>query len=571
MHVLANLLISTYFNQFHCILIFSNNHFEYNSKIPIVSVGCDEKIDENVVFKYHGCQGIVISCENDLGIFENFEFLLKSNLERFNFRRYLIFGGNFEIFSSKSINYVADVVMVSKEFDFDDKFWLGYDSIFGMYTHRYVGEKSQREIVLLDKWFLKNQSFSFNFNLYLDKLQDQNGRELKIATFNYEPYSIPGNKDGTEMLVVLEFAKRYKMTPTFLVDDVGMWGEIYDNWTGIGILGNLAMDKGDVGIGALYTWEHDFHFLDFTKPTIRTGVTCIAPKPKIIGGWITPFLAFSWKLWIVLIIAIIIIFSSIFYVLTFNTSKSFLQENLMKSFILTQSIFLLQSIPKFPSNSRIIFALSLLLSLMTATLYNSGLASIMTVPRYKGTIDDVYDLIKSDVKWGASSYAWISSLYDDNSDVYKEVVNNFYKGSPDDLRKRNNESFAFAIERLHGGHYAIGEYITKEGIQERRLMSQDIYWDYCIVMLRKSSILTPKFDNLILEISQTGLPSFWEYQVSVRNSDMKLQEAVHNSGHQPHSSSLIKLSFTHLEGAFALWILGIIISCIAFLWELRPK
>lgn len=33
-----------------------------------------------------------------------------------------------------------------------------------------------------------------------------------------------------------------------VVDDINQWGEIYDNRTGVGILGNVAEDRADFGI-----------------------------------------------------------------------------------------------------------------------------------------------------------------------------------------------------------------------------------------------------------------------------------------------------------------------------------
>lgn len=69
------------------------------------------------------------------------------------------------------------------------------------------------------------------------------------------------------------------MTPVMVVDEVGQWGIVYDNWTGDGIIGNLAMDKADVGLGALYTWQHESLFLDLSKPAVRTGITCVVPAP----------------------------------------------------------------------------------------------------------------------------------------------------------------------------------------------------------------------------------------------------------------------------------------------------
>lgn len=88
-------------------------------------------------------------------------------------------------------------------------------------------------------------------------------------------------------------------------NDEHQWGEIYDNLTGVGVLGNVVEDGADLGISkslffsfkishlrnlilngclfvvaALYSWYDEYVVMDFTAPYIRTGVTCIAPSPR---------------------------------------------------------------------------------------------------------------------------------------------------------------------------------------------------------------------------------------------------------------------------------------------------
>lgn len=45
------------------------------------------------------------------------------------------------------------------------------------------------------------------------------------------------------------YAKLHNMSIEVLVDDVYLWGEIFEDWTGNGIIGYLAMNTADVGFG----------------------------------------------------------------------------------------------------------------------------------------------------------------------------------------------------------------------------------------------------------------------------------------------------------------------------------
>lgn len=57
---------------------------------------------------------------------------------------------------------------------------------------------------------------------------------------------------GSELVSAVEFALKYNMTPVPVVNDKDYWGEIFPNWSGNGLLGNLAQDNADIGF-CLYT------------------------------------------------------------------------------------------------------------------------------------------------------------------------------------------------------------------------------------------------------------------------------------------------------------------------------
>lgn len=71
----------------------------------------------------------------------------------------------------------------------------------------------------------------------------------------------------------------------------------------------------------------------------------------------------------------------------------------------------------------------------------------------------------------------------------------------------------FFICELSVGHYAIGEYITKEAATGLMIMLEDFYYEYNVVMMRKSSPFTTKMSELIGRLHETGLLLAWETQV----------------------------------------------------------
>lgn len=51
------------------------------------------------------------------------------------------------------------------------------------------------------------------------------------------------------MRVALEFAKKVNMSVQLVVSEEEEWGDVYQNWTGTGIVGNLIFDRADIGFG----------------------------------------------------------------------------------------------------------------------------------------------------------------------------------------------------------------------------------------------------------------------------------------------------------------------------------
>lgn len=57
-------------------------------------------------------------------------------------------------------------------------------------------------------------------------------------------------------------------------------------------------------------------------------------------------------------------------------------------------------------------------------------------------------------------------------------------------------------------------------------MSTDIYWEQCVIMTRKSSILLPSLDLLILRIAESGLAAYWENEVNIKTRKFSISVIV---------------------------------------------
>ncbi|CAH1142289.1 unnamed protein product [Phyllotreta striolata] len=294
--VLTNIIINTYFLSTRCIIIFTDrpSGFNHAFPIPVVQINAENSdVRPEIFLNRFGCQGIVIDHRQPLAVFQRFEWEIRRSLERFNRRKFLVSSGAknaMSVFDSEELNFVADLVVVESEED-SCKLW----------THRYVGVDGNSQKRLLDVWFPRNRSFLRGADLYPNKLVDQMGRSLKLATFQYEPSSVIDIENqvfkGSELSTMCEFARHFNMTPGLVINSEDFWGSIYENWTGNGLIGNILYDKADFGFDGLYAWEDHYHYLDLSSPFIRTGITCLCPAPRLADGWLTPIYSFSKKMW----------------------------------------------------------------------------------------------------------------------------------------------------------------------------------------------------------------------------------------------------------------------------------
>lgn len=94
------------------------------------------------------------------------------------------------------------------------------------------------------------------------------------------------------------------------------------------------------------------------------------------------------------------------------------------------------------------------------------------------------------------------------------------------------QDLSFSIERLPYGHYAVGEYITEDTVNNYHIMLNDIYYELCVAMSTKTWPLMTYLDDLIIKILESGIQQYVELDVVTKNSNNKIQAAIAHSRHR---------------------------------------
>ncbi|XP_068084386.1 uncharacterized protein [Anabrus simplex] len=524
------------------------------------------------------CLAFVVRVEDSIALLTILAEISRRGIQRAN-RRYIILPVGTELSSSvlemREMAYMPDLIEAS----------VLPDGGIVVATHRYVGVTSWKDRVELDVW--RYGAWERGADLYPDKLSNLQGRRFLFSTFNYLPYAVVDEEhhiyDGMEFRISEEFARKHNISWELSVDPINEWGEVYDNFTGNGILGDVVEDKTDLGFAALYMWYHEYQHLDFSYPYIRTGITCLAPQPTLLPGWMVPMLPFSASLWQAVggslvgsAVALYVVAKLSRTLLAFvhvgystppvekkpSNVKPTLPRNLksgtrryntlMDCAFRTLGLLVLQT-PDSERHegrevgpTRHVLSWLLIVFVLVTSSYSSGLASVLAVPRYEPPIDTVDDLAKSGIHWAATHEAWIFSLREATDPIVRFLYLQFQVFKEDTLHRRSTtRDLAFSIERLPAGHFAVGDYIDEESMSTLRLMKQDIYWERSTTVARKGSPLIEPLNAVIHRLLDAGLMLVWEGQVSRRFLPQRVQVAVLTSNAAPSNHEPTKLNMGH--------------------------
>ncbi|XP_031626626.1 uncharacterized protein LOC116342942 [Contarinia nasturtii] len=460
----------------------------------------------------NGCQAFIVTPNSVIDFMDGFENVRFTSKNRYHSMHVVALPTTIDktnqyindILNCGTVQDIPNILIISHstgQYNVNNNKIKFGDSSYDLITSQFVGQYNTSEPRLLDTFDIASGTLIENANLFPDKFSNLQGRLLRIALFNYKPYTIwmevtPGTGnmdaldseqektifiDGTESRLIMAFCKLYNCTLAVLIDEESEWGVLSDNMTGNGVLGAIVERRADVGIAGLFLWFHEFLFLDYSSIISRSGVTCICPKPKLLGRWLLPLRPFTPTMWAADFISFVSLFLTIFLIkLTKSYANSMCENDIISVWLHVWAIYLEQS-TNFSTRHLpviIISIISLLTSLLLANTYGAGLSSIMTIPLYEAPIDTPQQLAEKNWAWGATRDVWIYSISNATEPELKKLVSMFQASTFEKLSaRRTSGDFCYSVERLQFGHYAVGDYIDEKALNYLQLMNTDIYYE----------------------------------------------------------------------------------------------
>ncbi|XP_069700783.1 glutamate receptor ionotropic, delta-2-like [Periplaneta americana] len=465
---------------------------------------------------------------------------------------------------------------------------VGRDLKIELITHSFRGPNPS-ERISLDTW-ISQEGFLNNADLYPDKVTDLMGKQISLTAIYYPPLSVvdedvdPPIYDGLEFKIMHEWSKKHNITWRVVYAPDDWWGVIWENGSGVGLCGHVSMDKADVGFGAIYLWENEHRFTDYSAMYFRTALTTVLPRPKLLPGWLVPIHPFQFNMWIAVGLSVFV--STTVLHMTSQGSMKLLGTGRGKTVVnmystwteclfRTMGLLVLQvppderdfSTPRHVPMRHLVTWLILFYFVVT-TGYSAGLAAVLTMPRYEKPIETATEMSDRNVKYGGMDVAYVFFLQESLDPKMKKLANNFIEGTEEYLTKKaTTGEMGFVIERMMNGHFFLPSFVNEDTMPYLRVMKEDYVYGNCVFMLRKGSPYRGIINSIVYKVRDTGLVLFWEDMTVRKYMSTRRQLSVINS-RKDVDPGPTQLLIRHVTGSFYLLGYGLALSFLVFIIEL---
>ncbi|XP_053686084.1 uncharacterized protein LOC128735624 [Sabethes cyaneus] len=536
----------------------------------------------------HGCQSYIVVTKDIL-------YFLKLKLELKEITTQRIRDKNFLIYCEN--NTMLDSSEITNEaLKFYPNLWFlvqNENNDYDFYTQNYSITRMEN-VELSDSYDIIEKSFANGGNLFYDKLYNLQGRTVTMGVADYAPYCVTtktdvneGNADafnssltkelfvrGTEGTLIVEFCKIRNCNIRLWPYGPSDWGDIYPNGSGYGEIFSTYSKQTEFSICCLY-YNWFLHLLDGSQYIAKSTITVMVPGAKLLPMSLTVIYPFASTVWLSIFIMLVVMTAVHHFITSLNLKhddKS-VQPPIEKSIFDMISIYLDQGIfPNSVSSSyRWLISFILLSGVVLSNSYSSGLASVLTVPKYGKSIETIHDFVQTPYRWGAPAIAWVLSLYGADSHDIQQVVEKFDM-LPDEeelYRRSLAGDYGVGVELLNGGNYAYGSFIRENNVRSFDILKEELYFTYTIGYSQRGWPLMEYFNKFNLEAIQHGFIIFWETQAIRNFTTFHIEQALLEiaKGHQ-EKDELRPLSIKHALGSLWILMIGSTAATVVFLGEL---
>jgi hypothetical protein len=440
-------------------------------------------------------------------------------------------------------NLIAQAIDVFTWFPFDSK---------NRATHNL-------DVTFLDRWEKEEErresSFRNNTNLFPSKLiTDLRRRNVTMAYGMWPPLVMSSDNNATtrpDEGLEIRIIKTVAETTNFNLilrrpgDHVKVDGYFGAQWFNTDL--PLPFDG---------TWTH-----------FAGAFSWFVPNEKDIPRWQSLVKIFNPSLW--LIVLLVYVLGSLTLWALASTQRSDREtasfSNITLVFMSLLSMILSESVYKKPkgAQTQMFFLLWSFYCLQINTAYQSSLIGFLTNPGHLPRINDLDGLLESGIELGIQR--GLKDHFNDGSDPRNKLILKSYIDC-------DFETSLICLDRMaYKGDLAVAggrnglEFLSyikymKNGKPLYVPLKDNIKQGHMVIYLRKGNILLKRIDSIVLRLQNAGLIDKWV-------NDIRRKFGKH-FGNVPINDDFCVLTMSHLEGAFSLLLLGMLLSVTTWFLEI---
>jgi Ligand-gated ion channel len=402
-------------------------------------------------------------------------------------------------------------------------------------------------------------------SLWKNKLKNFRGCSIDVTTYEEEdsiiPVTLPDgslqlNGHNGKLLHALASALNFTAKIKLLTTYVHPWGNIYDNGTSYGALGEVYNNKTDLIVGDLFLMFRRAKSLDATVSFDMQEIMFIIPPGRLYTSFEKLSLPFTNQVWFLISFVFLAGFFTI-YVVSLKHKKLrslvFGERVTQPAMNMLIVVFGLQQ-TKLPTKTfaRFILLNFLLFCLVIRCVYLAALYRFLQTDRRHAEVKSIDQMIQNNFKFYIvpTSYDLIKSSPEIANRAEFFQKDNFYLN----LTLDGSEKIA-AIETNSRIMTKIQKMNTTFILCKERLMSLQMVW-----YLRKNSMYTEVLNEKINWLMSSGIFRYWVKQ-EFGNGLLKKSDGV----------KLNKINLDHLSGIFYILFFGYFLATLAFIVEIYLK
>ena len=432
-----------------------------------------------------------------------------------------------------------------------------------------------KEIILIDTCDRNTNANRSKTNLYPNKIpKDFNKCPIKLSFFGFPPFLVTTNNykhtkngntynvSGSTVDCVLIAIEKLN-----LKSEISQIVTNFDYNESIKFGTNVISGVYDIVIGFMPLSLHALSLGEYTIPLVFETFMIIVPCPAPISRVTRCLSIYTISLWFVLLLVLVLtvlLFSYAANIHNVSVKESHIFKTLTSSFVNAWAVFIGVSVPQMPRTTilRAYFFLFVCYSFAICTVFQAFFVTYLVEPGYGKPISSFDELLlkgiifeRVEVLDFGTSLVNVELEFNSKSQSYCTE----YEKCVSNVIKYKNNSLKAVL-----GH---ADYVAKKlGITERSnavCWLEDVQVDfYMTSYVTKGSYFVERMNSIIRLCMEAGLNKklFSESMNSV---------LVKNGGRNVfENEDVFVFSISHLAPAFGALIIGCLISCVVFLFEI---